>query len=314
MKVALWKLQIILLDDKTLVSGIVVKGKPKVQSEKDKTLGTFNKVLRSYFLRPLKNHSIFLKYKGDFIPLQTGKNGEFEKEINTSTKGKIGVYLTKESENIPLLQDYPVRFENVSTKFLVISDIDDTILQSYSTKSIKKLRRILFHAPIKRKRIEATYQAFKRLHQSHFHFIYLSRSEYNLFNLITTFIVENKLPIGPVLLRKFTPWKKLLNQKGKKQFKYDVLDDIISQFPNNKIVFFGDDSQFDLDIYIHFAKLFPDEVGYIFIHRTMGIEGNKEIEWNLDTSYINDKVVFFSHFEEVEEYINLLVNEAVNYN
>lgn len=311
MKVALWKLQIILLPHGLYVSGIIVKGQPNIQGEDDKSFATFRKVLKSYFIRPLRKHPIFIQYDGTHKELETSKNGEFRVRLEREMKEDISVSLTKNGSKIPLLQDYPVRFEELNTKYLVVSDIDDTILHSYATNSIKKLRHLLFRPPLKRKRIEPTYKAFTKLRSSHFHFIYLSRSEYNLFNLITTFIIENKLPIGPVFLRKFTRWKKLLHQKGKYEFKFEILDELFSNFPNNKVIFFGDDSQYDLETYVHFAKLFPRSISKIFIHRTKGKIGTKEINWNLDEDYLKDKVHFYNEFSQIEKQINTIVNEAI---
>lgn len=311
MKVALWKFQIILLPDGLYVSGIIIKGRPSVQNEDDKSFATFKKVVKSYFIRPLKKHPIFLHYAGTHKELITGNNGEFSIRLDRELKEDISVSLSKNGAEIQLLQDYPVRFEEINTKYLVVSDIDDTILQSYATNSIKKLRHLLFRSPIKRKRIEATNEAFGKLRSSHFHFIYLSRSEYNLFNLITTFIKENKLPIGPIFLRKFTRWKKLFNQKGKYQFKFEILDELLSNFPNNKVIFFGDDSQYDLDTYVHFAKLFPDSISRIFIHRTKGKRSKKEIKWNLYENDLEGKVYFYNEFSQIENQINIIVNEAI---
>jgi len=310
MKVALWKLQIIHYPNGIYLSGIVVKGSPSVQSETDRSLSTFRKIIKSYFIRPLKNHPIFVSHDKKNTEITTGKNGEFGLLLKEEGND-IHISLEKNGPVLQLLQDYPIRFNEMNTKYLVITDIDDTILHSYATNSVKKLRNLLFRSPIKRKRIEASYQAFTKLRSSHFHFIYLSRSEYNLFNLITTFITENNLPKGPIFLRKLTPWRKLLFQKGKYEFKFEILDELINNFPTNKIVFFGDDSQYDLDTYTHFAKHFPGNVKKIFIHRTKGEESKRELNWNNSEDYIKDKVYFYNEFNQIEDQINTIVNEAI---
>jgi phosphatidate phosphatase APP1 len=310
MKVALWKLQIIQLQKGVYISGVIIKGNPRIQNETDRWLSTFRKIIKTYFIRPLKHHIVYIHYNNKKTEVKTGKNGEFRLRLNELSIEDVYVSREENGPAINVLQDYPVRFNEMHTKYLVITDIDDTILHSYATNSVKKLRKLLFHPPIKRKRVEASYKAFSKLKSSHFHFIYLSRSEYNLFNLISTFIIENKLPIGPIFLRKFTLWKKLLFQKGKYEFKFDVLDELIRNFPRNKIVFFGDDSQYDLDTYVHFAKLFPSTILKIFIHRIKGEGSKKEAKWNIDEAYIKDKVYFYNEFNQIEEQINTIVNEA----
>lgn len=311
MKAALWKLQLISLPNSSFVSGIIIKGSPDVHDEEDKSFNTFKKVIASYFIRPFKNKSAFIKYQDEFIPIETGANGEFRIEFNKGISHKISVHINVNEKELPLLQDYPVYFDNLNGENLVISDIDDTILHSYSTRSLKKLRSLLFRPPIKRKKIDSTHKAFESLKNSHFQFIYLSRSEYNLFNLISTFIVEKKFPLGPIFLRKFTRWKKLFNQKGKNQYKYQVLDQILTHLPENRIVFFGDDSQYDLDIYTHFAEKFPDRINKIFIHRTRGRIGKKEVMYKLEENSMIEKVVFYHQFDQIEDQLNTIINETI---
>lgn len=310
MKVALWKLQIIQLQKGVYISGVIVKGNPRIQNETDRWFSTFRKIIKTYFIRPFKNQIVYIHYNNKKTEVKTGKDGEFRLRLNELSIEDAYVSREENGPAIKLLQDYPVHFNEMHTKYLVITDIDDTILHSYATNSVKKLRKLLFHPPIKRKRVEASFQAFSKLKSSHFHFIYLSRSEYNLFNLISTFIIENKLPIGPIFLRKFTLWKKLLFQKGKYEFKFDILDELIRNFPRNKIVFFGDDSQYDLETYVHFAKLFPTTILKIFIHRTKGEGSKKEAKWNIGAPYIKDKVYFYNEFNQIEEQVNTIVNEA----
>jgi len=311
MKASLWKLQIIPLNDITIVSGIVIRGKPEIQSEKDIGITTLRKIVSSYFLRPFKFHEVYIKYGSKKEYLKTGQHGEFKIQLEGKIEEEITVHLTESIDSLITLQNYPIRFHNINAKYFVISDIDDTILHSYSTQSIKKLHRLLFRSPIKRKRIEATHKAFLKLRLSHFHFIYLSRSEYNLFNLITTFIQENKLPLGPIFLRKFTRWKRVLSKKVKDQFKYRVLDEIMAQYPDKKLIFFGDDSQFDLEIYSHFALKFPTSVNHIFIHRTKQRVSKKEKRMKIDQRYIDAKINFYSHFKEIEDTLNTIVNETI---
>ncbi len=309
MKASLWKLQIIPLHHKTLVTGILIKGSPKVQSEKDKRFSTLKKVLGTYLHKPLKKVSLCLQYKDLYCEVISGMNGEFKAELNGKVSEDISIHLKDDPQELTLLQNYPVRFNSMDEKYFVITDIDDTILQSYAKNYIKKLSRLLFLPPVKRKRIEASHEAFSHLSAHHFQFFYLSRSEYNLFHLITTFLIENKFPLGPIFLRRFTRWKKLLHKNNRKHFKYQVLDEIFEDHKTNKILFFGDDSQYDLDIYTHFESKFPNSVLGIFIHRTKGRHRKKETEWKNNIQNQLKNVHFYSSFEEVLTPLNLILDE-----
>ena len=305
MSVSLWKLQILPLHDKTIVSGILIHGGTKIHHEEDHKLSSFRKILRSYFLRPVRNKYLDIVYNGMAVKTLCDQNGAFRLILNEAVLDDIEIFY--EGETVPLLQNYPVRFTSLHNDTYVISDIDDTILHSYSTHFLRKLRVLLFRSPKKRKRIEATYHAFEAIKELEVHFIYLSRSEYNLYNLITSFIRINKLPEGPILLRQLNGIKDFFRPKNKKMFKYKMLDELIEDHPLKYLIFFGDDSQFDVDIYSHYAEKMPDIVQYIFIHRSRKRVLKKEREWK--NKGAKQKLYFYSEYSEIQETIQSLKNE-----
>lgn len=311
MKTSLWKLQIIPLHNKTLVSGIVIKGSPKIHHEKDRQLSSFRKVVQAYSHIAYKHETITLEVNEKKISTKTRSNGEFKFELEGKFDAGIKLYDSEGKKELNLLQDYPVYFNILDSHCFVVTDIDDTILHSHSMNVFKKLNILLFRSPVKRKKVNATAEAFELLHNQHFQFIYLSRSEYNLFYLITSFIKVNKLPLAPIFLRKLTHWRSFFRDKGKALFKYAQLDEIVKDFPDKKFIFFGDDSQFDLDVYVHYAQLYPRSVLAIFIHRTKKRIRKKERDLKNMNALKN--VHFYSEYEEIEKEIKKLKDEITTY-
>ena len=305
MSASLWKLQILPLHDKTIISGILIHGSTRVHHQTDDYLSSLRKTLRSYFLRPVKEKFLQLNYNGIILPCKTDKKGSFRAVIDEAVMTDIEIRY--EGEQVPLLQNYPIRFESLNNEIYVVTDIDDTILHSYSTHFLRKLRVLLFRSPKRRKRIEATYKAFSSIKELNVHFIYLSRSEYNLYNLITSFIQLNDLPEGPIFLRNLSNYWSLFSSSDKKQFKYKILDELLQDHPLKYLIFFGDDSQYDLDIYHHFAEKWPDLVQYIFIHRSRKKVLNKEVEWKDKGAHQN--LYFYSEYEEIEPIIQSINHE-----
>lgn len=307
MKASLWKLQVIPLQDKTLVSGIAIKGAPRIHNLNDTKITSFKRVIQAYFHLAYRHENIIVEADGERLHAKTRSHGEFRVEFSKPISSRVKVYDTSGENELKSLQDYPISFNLLDSAGFVITDIDDTIIRSYSLNAIRKLNILLFRSPVKRKKIEATSKAFELINKAHFQFIYLSRSEYNLFNLITSFIKLNNLPIAPLFLRKLTHWRGLFNQKGKALFKYSQLDEIVKHFPVKKFIFFGDDSQADLEVYIHYANLFPESVLAIFIHRVKKRIRKKEREFMKADELKN--VHFYSEFEEIESIIEKLNNE-----
>jgi phosphatidate phosphatase APP1 len=163
----------------------------------------------------------------------------------------------------------------------VISDIDDTILISYSSRMFRRLRVLFTRQPRSRKTFEDIVRYFNLLSLSHTTsdlpnpFFYVSSSEWNLYDDLTEFFSHNQLPAGVLLLNKI---KRLfqLGATGQTQhhLKLMRIRRVLQMFPKQRFILYGDNSQHDPMIYWTIAQEFPKNVLAIYI-RTV----NNEKEW-----------------------------------
>ncbi|RYE55625.1 MAG: DUF2183 domain-containing protein [Sphingobacteriales bacterium] len=158
------------------------------------------------------------------------------------------------------------------TQYAFISDIDDTIMVSHSATIGRRLRELFIKNPRTRKTFEDVYTHYTALALSHTTsdqpnpFYYVSSSEWNLYDYLVETFRFNKLPEGAFLLNQIKRWKNLI-KTGKTGHEGKLLRvmRIIDAFPNQKFVFFGDNSQSDPAIYTTIAEKYPKNIQAVYI-------------------------------------------------
>ena len=153
----------------------------------------------------------------------------------------------------------------------IISDIDDTVLQTDVTSLFKwkaGYLTLMKNATTRRafSEVSAFYQALESGgapgHKNPF--FYVSNSPWNLYDMLVDFLEINELPKGPVLLRDFgIPYEdRPSNYKG---HKHTSIDRILQTYPDLPFILIGDSGEKDADIYLDITREFPGRIKAIFI-------------------------------------------------
>jgi phosphatidate phosphatase APP1 len=287
------RLNIIEFEDHSWVSGSLVKGSP-ISSKSNSILSHFKEVISSFFYSGLKQDKLHIKLKGKIQVLNTDKKGHFSKLL-PKDDWHDALFLFK-GNNLDLPSSYPFYFKNPKTKIEVISDIDDTVLVSHTASAIKRIRNILFLIPKKRKTILYTYKLMQAFKELDWRVSYLSKSESNLFPLISDFIEYHQLPEGALLLSPHLKWNQLAKPNKGRDYKLKHLRTIISNLPHKKFILLGDDTQRDMEIYTQVIQEFESQISMVFIRQT-AVERNQKQEemWKtlqnsgVDATYFDDQ-------------------------
>jgi phosphatidate phosphatase APP1 len=155
---------------------------------------------------------------------------------------------------------------------IVVSDIDDTLLHSFIFRKIMKFKTLMFTTVEKRRAVVAMQDLLHKFTSKGAVSFYLSNSEQNLYPLIYRFLLHNNFPAGPLFLKKMRGlWDVIRNIKFplRNIHKQKTLEDILEMFPEKKIVLMGDNTQFDLTIYLEAAEKFPVNIRYILIRKVI---------------------------------------------
>jgi phosphatidate phosphatase APP1 len=185
-----------------------------------------------------------------------------------------------------------VRIVSPNEKRVIVSDIDDTVLVSHSTKTLRKLRLMLFKNALMRapfKGVALFYCALERgVEKDAFHpFFYVSSSEWNLYDLLENFFDHNRIPRGVFMLRKLEHsiikfWK---SGQGSHEHKYEKIKFLLQLFEKQKFILIGDSGQKDTGIYTRLAHEFPGRIESIYI-RKIGKGLHKDTLSNFDEQLI----------------------------
>lgn len=295
-----------------MLSGIIIKGYPGIIREDESSIFTFFKVVRSYFSSPARRKTFEVAIGTHRYEIQTDKFGKFEITVPKDLFELKNLSFERKNKGVPILQDYPILYKKVECPFIVISDIDDTILVSYSVKIFKKLALLLSRSPAKRKPVVGTEEAYKKLASQGLSFHYVSRSEQNLFYLITSFLTQNNLPIGAVFLRPFVTWRRLLHKRKDHHFKIDEISSLIENSTNQQVILFGDDSQKDLEDFTILAEKYPGKVFAIFIRETGLNKVFNPEPVRKKASEAGWQMYYYNEFADIAEPINDIIHEASN--
>ena len=159
----------------------------------------------------------------------------------------------------PVLQVLP------SARFGLISDIDDTILQS-SIIDWKIAAQLTFLGNARtRKPLLGVAKLYAALQGTRNPLFYVSSSPWNLYDLLDDFLELNAIPPGPIFLRDIgTDTGKFIKTAGHGH-KLERARMLIERMPHLRWILLGDSGQADAELYAEAAQEFGDRIAAIYI-------------------------------------------------
>jgi phosphatidate phosphatase APP1 len=303
---SIWKLQCIAFKEKWWVSGVVLHGGLTPLHSDDSAFKTFLKTAKTYFSRPFEGR-LKMMLPGSTREVSVGKDGAFSLFTQDLNPGAIR-FQSMSDKTIPVSQSYPIIFDRARPVLTVISDIDDTILISKSSKFFSKLWLMLFRQTSKRNFVDESEKAYRIFKNKNIPFFYVSASEANLFGTIANFLEYHDLPIGPIFLRPFNRWNQLLKRPERLNYKEERIKEICSLLQGCGILLFGDDSQDDPEVFRKVLHSHPSDIKGIFIRRTGTRKGSELKNSFGEPDRANMEVFHYDRFAEIEEVVNKLAN------
>ena len=156
------------------------------------------------------------------------------------------------------------------SQFGVISDIDDTVLQTDATNLLKMARVTFLRNARTRLPFEGIAGFYRALQQgttpdTFNPIFYVSSSPWNLYDLLVDFMEVHAIPAGPLFLRDFDLSLRTLVASGHHQHKLDQIDRLLTAYPTLPFVLIGDSGQEDPEIYFEAVRRYPGRIRAIYI-------------------------------------------------
>jgi phosphatidate phosphatase APP1 len=143
-------------------------------------------------------------------------------------------------------------------RFGVISDIDDTLVQTNVTRRVRMLLTVALTNAHTRKPFAGAAAFYRALHAGINPVFYVSKSPWNLYPLLLEYLDLQKLPRGPLLLRDF-------GLRMKKRHKAESIEAILATYPKLGFLLIGDSGEEDPEIYAAVVQRHPKRIRAIYI-------------------------------------------------
>ena len=183
------------------------------------------------------------------------------------------------------------------TQLAVVSDIDDTIVETGITGGPRAIarnwRRVLAELPDERIAVPGADVFFGALgggavlaepggpgtHYAATHrpFFYISSSPWNLFSYLVAFQQSRGLPLGPLMLRDWGMNRATFGGASHGAHKRAALDALLGFYPDMRFALIGDDTQGDLPAYADTVQANPGRVAAVFIRTGAGALSPEEL-------------------------------------
>jgi len=263
-------------------------------------------LLKLFILKPAAFAKVRLLFQGQVVHQTTAYDGFFKFEWEAQQTVEAGWHEVKvealnTNEEVLAVHTGSIYVPHI-TQYGFISDIDDTIMISYSAKIMRRLRELFIKNPRTRKTFKDAQTHYELLSLSHTTkdqpnpFFYVSSSEWNLYDYLVETFRYNKLPEGVFLLNQLKRWNTMLKSgKTGHEGKLIRVMRIIDAFPNQKFVFFGDNSQKDPEIYAKIAEKYSKNVEAVYIRN---VRPSREEETNLILKQVESKNISTCLFKD----------------
>lgn len=152
--------------------------------------------------------------------------------------------------------------------FGVISDIDDTVIETGANEMLRMAKNVMMGNARTRlpfAGVRELYQALQRgLYDTPVNPIfYVSNGPWNLFDFVVEFMGVNDVSPGPIILRDygFDAGKFLTNA----EHKISSIRDILETYPDLPFILIGDSGEKDPEIYRSVVEEFPNRIAAVYI-------------------------------------------------
>jgi phosphatidate phosphatase APP1 len=185
----------------------------------------------------------------------------------------------------PWSTEVRVRVPDGDAAFGVLSDIDDTILETGVQRAWRMVQRTLTGSALTRSAFPGAAALYRDLAGAANPVFYVSSSPWNLHAFLTAFLEHRGFPDGPLLLRD------LLGDRHGREQKQVRIREVLDLHPGLRFVLVGDSGEEDPAIYADVVRAYPGRIlaAYIREVRLDPRDGRVEAvarDWPADVPFV----------------------------
>ncbi|HET9429198.1 MAG TPA: phosphatase domain-containing protein [Allosphingosinicella sp.] len=261
------------------IKGRIVRYAPPLDAQEG-LWRRFRAMLDIYHSHELPGIEVRLEGYGQSLCASTDEEGYFDFEVPTglplpeaTTWEQVTLSAPGREAQKPRIE-VPVMAPGADQHWGIISDIDDTVIETGATNFIKNWRRVLIERPQDRLAVPGASTLYKMIARDHVAparaFFYVSSSPWNLYGFIAEFMQLNGIPHGPMFLQDYGIAADRLVSAHHDDHKLAAIRNILSFYPEFRFLLIGDNGQRDVTIYAKAVAEFGPRVAGVFIRDVDG--------------------------------------------
>ena len=185
----------------------------------------------------------------------------------------------------PHVATLEVRVPDADARFGIISDVDDTILETGVQRVGRMIRQTLTGSALTRSSFPGAPELYRDLAAGVNPVFYVSSSPWNLHAFVVAFLRHREFPMGPVLLRD------LLGTHAGREQKADRIREVLDLHPQLPFVLIGDSGEADPEIYADAVVSHPGRILAVYIREVRLDPGDGRVEkvsgaWSEDVPFV----------------------------
>ena len=163
----------------------------------------------------------------------------------------------------------PALVVDPATPLGLVSDIDDTVIETGLTKALVAARNT-FLVPLEQRRsvpgVAELYTAIRATAAAEVPVFYLSTGAWNLHGVLVRFLDLHGFPRGPLLLTDWGPTRDRVFRSGRAH-KRASLRGLFAEHARTEWVLVGDTGQADPEVYLEIARELPGRVRAVYLRQ-----------------------------------------------
>ena len=157
-----------------------------------------------------------------------------------------------------------------TAKLGIISDLDDTVVQTGATDVRATLRSVFLSNARTRLPFPGVAMLYRALQdgvggRENNPVFYVSSSPWNLYDVLSEFLAVREIPEGPIMLRDWGLSERELLPTSHGSHKLDAIESIVELYPTLPFLLIGDSGQEDPEIYREVVARYPSRILAIYI-------------------------------------------------
>ncbi|HEU4512001.1 MAG TPA: phosphatase domain-containing protein [Nocardioidaceae bacterium] len=178
-----------------------------------------------------------------------------------------------------------VRVPGPDARFGVLSDIDDTILETGVERVGHMIRQTFTGSALTRTPFPGAAELYRDLAAGVNPVFYVSSSPWNLHAFLVAFLQHRGFPMGSVLLRD------LLGTSAGREQKEVRIREVLDLHPQLQFVLIGDSGEKDPEIYADVVRAYPGRILAVYIREVRLDPGDGRVEkvssaWDYDVPFV----------------------------